>query len=98
MIKGDKVPFKYVPFFWTVQYGKSFRYCGYGANFDECFIRGELNEYSFEVYYGINDRIVAIATMGRDPITARASVLFKDNLMPKLSDLKAGLSIDAIKS
>ena len=64
-------PVKSVPFFWTVQYGVSMRYSGYGADSDNSEIRGNLSERKFAVYYLKGDVVVAVATMKADPIAAK---------------------------
>ncbi|XP_045621987.2 apoptosis-inducing factor 3 isoform X1 [Procambarus clarkii] len=59
-----------VPFFWTVFFGKSLRYTGYGM-YDDVIIGGDLESLSFMAYYCRGDRVVALASLGRDPAAAK---------------------------
>ncbi|CAK8671079.1 unnamed protein product [Clavelina lepadiformis] len=64
-------PIKSVPFFWTVQFGSSIRYTGYGAGFNDVIISGSLDERKFAAYYFKNDVVVAVATIMADPLAAQ---------------------------
>lgn len=76
-----------VPFFWTVQFGVSIRYSGYGANHDDVVIRGNLEEEKFVAYYVKNDVVVAVGTMKSDPLAAKfAEDLFNGKTL-KRSDI-----------
>lgn len=44
----------------------------------------------FVVYYVKNDKVVAVASMQRDPVVSKASELLRLGLMPSPSELKAG--------
>nr|CAG8572824.1 202_t:CDS:2 [Entrophospora candida] len=50
VIKNQK-PFKKLPYFWSAQHGKSFRYAGYASSFDDVIIDGSLDELKFAAYY-----------------------------------------------
>ncbi|CAH1801502.1 unnamed protein product [Owenia fusiformis] len=66
-----------VPFFWTEQYGKSLRYSGYnGPGFDDVIIDGNLDELHFTAYYTKGDKVIAVASMGPDPMTGHAAEMF----------------------
>ena len=65
----DKVvPYGDIPFFWTRNYNKSLAYIGYGADFKEVHITGDVPSRKFLAYY-INDRdqITAVAGMNNGP-------------------------------
>lgn len=66
---GQSVPFKSVPFFWTMFLGKSIRYTGYGK-YDDVIIGGDLDSLSFIAYYCRGEKVVAVASLGRDPAAA----------------------------
>ncbi|KFM77320.1 Apoptosis-inducing factor 3, partial [Stegodyphus mimosarum] len=70
MLGKNKV-FHSVPFFWSAMCGRSFRYAGYGANFEEVIIKGDLEKLQFVAYYCIQSKVVAVATINRDPEAAR---------------------------
>ncbi|XP_064089762.1 apoptosis-inducing factor 3-like isoform X2 [Macrobrachium nipponense] len=71
---GQGVPLRSVPFFWTVFFGKSLRYTGHGK-YDEVIITGDLENLSFMAYYVEGDRVVALATLGKDPAAAKYAEL-----------------------
>lgn len=94
----DLIKFKSVPFFWTMQYGKSLRFVGSTKdNFDDIYIRGTPESFVFEAFFHKNGRIVAVATMGMDPVAAHASLLFASKRMPDLDYLKSDGSLLSIK-
>ncbi|XP_045125782.1 apoptosis-inducing factor 3-like isoform X1 [Portunus trituberculatus] len=66
---GQNVAVKSVPFFWTVLYGKSLRYTGYGK-YDNVIIGGDLENLSFIAYYCRGDKVVSLASLGKDPAAA----------------------------
>ncbi|XP_027239416.2 apoptosis-inducing factor 3 isoform X2 [Penaeus vannamei] len=67
---GKATPVKSVPFFWTVLYGKSLRYTGHGM-YDDILIGGDLENLAFIAYYCKGDRVVALASLGKDPAAAK---------------------------
>jgi len=48
---GKQESFCSIPYFWTVQYGKSLRYCGHALSWDEIVYNGEVEERKFVAYY-----------------------------------------------
>jgi len=93
---GKKIPATSVPFFWTTQYGKSIRYCGHALSFDDIHIEGNLDELKFVGYYIRNDKVLAVVSIGLDPIVSAAAELMHINKMPSGKELKAG-GIDLVK-
>ncbi|CAJ0754009.1 13453_t:CDS:10, partial [Entrophospora sp. SA101] len=71
VIKNQK-PFKKLPYFWSAQHGKSFRYAGYASSFDDVIIDGSLDELKFAAYYARGEKILAVATIGKDPIASHS--------------------------
>ena len=64
-------PLKTVPFFWTMQYGKSIRYAGCAPDgYDDIIYDGDVEEGIFVAFYLKDDVVVAVATLGRDPVAA----------------------------
>lgn len=50
--KEDYIAYDKIPFFWTMQFGKSLRFVGFlGTGYDDLFIRGDLKAYTFEAFY-----------------------------------------------
>ena len=89
-------PYDSVPFFFSLQFGKSIRYAGSThAGYDEIWIDGDPTAetaLSFAAYYLREDKVLAVATMGRDPLTVHCSELMRLNRMPSASIIKAGKS------
>ncbi|XP_068249916.1 apoptosis-inducing factor 3-like isoform X1 [Palaemon carinicauda] len=87
---GQGVPVRSVPFFWSVLYGKSLRYTGHGR-YDEVLISGSLDNLSFIAYYINDDRVVALASLGKDPAAAKyAESLNKGEFLTKSQVLEDG--------
>ncbi|XP_059475365.1 apoptosis-inducing factor 3 isoform X2 [Neocloeon triangulifer] len=64
-------PLDAVPFFWTMLFGKSIRYAGYGHGFEEIHMVGDPSALQFEAYYLKGGEAVAIATLNADPVAAQ---------------------------
>ncbi|KAL7029382.1 hypothetical protein ACKWTF_006216 [Chironomus riparius] len=84
---GIKTELKAVPFFWTMLFGKSFRYAGHGKP-SEIKIVGSLENFKFVAYY-INEvgRVIAASSCGHDPVVAQfaeflsqGKILHKDEI------------------
>lgn len=81
---GKKTDIKSCPFFWTMMAGKSMRFAGYNAGYQEVIIHGEVEEFKFVAYYIKDDKVVGIASMGSDPIAAQfAELLYSDKSINK---------------
>ena len=66
-----------VPFFWTVQFGKSIRYAGYGAGWNSVLVDKNEEEGKFVAVYCKEEEVCAVATLGRDPIAAKFANFIK---------------------
>lgn len=72
---GNETALKAVPYFWTVLFGKSFRYSGYGSP-HETRIIGSLDELKFvAVYFDKDDKVCGMASCQRDPIVSQFAEL-----------------------
>jgi NADPH-dependent 2,4-dienoyl-CoA reductase/sulfur reductase-like enzyme len=88
---GDNVPDK-IPIFWSAL-GAQLRYCGSGGpQFNTVYVDGNPEELKFAAYYAKDDQVVAVATMGVDPLMSQSSELIRIGAMPSLSEIKAGKS------
>ena len=70
--------------------GQQLRYCGVGAGFDDVIIDGDADALKFVAYYVKGDKVVAVASMQRDPVVSKASELLRLGLMPSPAELRAG--------
>eukprot|EP00835_Amoeboradix_gromovi_P002838 NODE_170_length_16226_cov_0.451169.p1 type:complete len:575 gc:universal NODE_170_length_16226_cov_0.451169:7229-5505(-) len=91
-------PYSNVPYFWTVQFGKSLRYCGH-AKPVKTLVQGNINEIinksedpsslKFRAFYADQDgKVGAVASLMWDPVVSHASELFRSNKMPNLNVLE----------
>ncbi|KAK2164938.1 hypothetical protein LSH36_57g03020 [Paralvinella palmiformis] len=64
-----------VPFFWTMILGKGIRYAG------------SLEDYKFVAYYTKGDKVIAVATIGSDPVAAQAAEMFYNKIPFLKSDI-----------
>ncbi|XP_051162893.1 apoptosis-inducing factor 3 isoform X2 [Leptopilina boulardi] len=82
-ICGKETPLNSVPFFWTTLFGKSYRYAGYGRA--ESFkVHGSLEDFKFFAYYFKNDQVIAMSSVGRDPIVADfANLLYEGKILTR---------------
>jgi len=76
-----------IPFFWTVQYGKSLRYTGYGVGFDDIVMVGDVSEGKFAAYYTKGDDVIALATLMMDPLAADVAQRMLDGEVLKKKDI-----------
>lgn len=86
---------QFIPVFWSAQ-GGQLRYCGNTMitdGYDGFHLAGKPDDGKFVGYYGKNDEIVALCSMGMDPYMAKAATLMRESRMPTLSDVKGGTDI-----
>ena len=77
------------PFFWTVLFGKSVRYAGHATSFEEVVIDGDVSSGVWAAFYLRADKVLAVATMGRDPYASQAAELMQAGRMPSAADVRA---------
>uniref|UniRef100_A0A023F2K3 Putative apoptosis-inducing factor 3 n=1 Tax=Triatoma infestans TaxID=30076 RepID=A0A023F2K3_TRIIF len=81
---SQAAPLKSVPFFWTSLFGKSFRYVGHTTSHDDTVIGGNLENLEFACYYCKADQVVAVTTVGVDPLAAQyAEFIYNGNTLHK---------------
>lgn len=68
---GADRPYQALPFFWSNQQGKNFRYAGHASDWDNTNIEGSLDEGDFIVRYYKDDCLIAVLGLGRDQEVAR---------------------------
>ncbi|XP_044739507.1 apoptosis-inducing factor 3-like [Chrysoperla carnea] len=85
---GKVTEVRAIPFFWTVLFGKSIRYAGYGDP-DEIKIEGDLEQIKFFAFHFKGDKVIGMSSCNRDPIVAQyAEYLYQGNHLTKEQVLK----------
>ncbi|KAK8073570.1 Apoptosis-inducing factor 1 [Apiospora phragmitis] len=83
----------FTPIFWSAL-GAQMRYCGNTSNgYDDLILNGNPAEANFVAYYCKGETVVALASMGRDPVMSQAAELMRRGKMPSKSEIKGGLDI-----
>ncbi|MGP4120102.1 FAD-dependent oxidoreductase [Psychrobacter aquimaris] len=86
-----------IPFFWTMQYGKSLHYSGHAATPDNNILFGSPDTLDYIEYYfddvGENTRASAASTLGRDKELVAFSELLRRGHAPTRAQLNAGFNI-----
>lgn len=81
-------PKAFIPIFWSAL-GSQLRYCGNThGGFDDLVLKGEPDKAKFAAYYCKGETIVAVATMGMDPIMSQSSELMRRGKMPSKTEIK----------
>jgi len=93
---GKQTEARSVPYFWTTQYGKSLRYCGHALSFDDLYIDGNLEKLEFVAYYIREGKVVAAASISRDPVVSAIAELLACGKMPSATELKNN-KLDMVK-
>jgi NADPH-dependent 2,4-dienoyl-CoA reductase/sulfur reductase-like enzyme len=71
---GRQEGFDAVPFFWSVHYDVSILYVGHAAKWDKAEIDGQVEARDCRVTYRRGNRVLAVATIGRDAENLRAEL------------------------
>ncbi|WP_201596056.1 FAD-dependent oxidoreductase [Psychrobacter vallis] len=86
-----------IPFFWTMQYGKSLRYSGHAATPDHGILFGSPDTLDYIEYYFADDaderRASAASTLGRDKELVAFSELLRRGHAPTRAQIDAGFDI-----
>jgi NADPH-dependent 2,4-dienoyl-CoA reductase/sulfur reductase-like enzyme/nitrite reductase/ring-hydroxylating ferredoxin subunit len=69
---GLASPFTDVPFFWSTHYGTTVSYTGHADRWDRAELSGSLGDGSATVGYWSDNKLLAVATLGRDQDALRA--------------------------
>lgn len=93
---ASKQPIKakpFIPIFWSAL-GGQLRYCGNVSHgYDDMVLRGEPQNSKFAAFYTAGDKVVAVATMGMDPINSKCAELMRRGNMPGKQDLENGIDV-----
>lgn len=88
-----------VPYFWTGMYGKTVRYCGHGLDVAKLVVDGdssfEAATIKFLVFYADKEgKIVACASIARDPLVSMCAELMHQKRMPDANTLEQAIASD----
>ena len=86
----------FVPVFWSAL-GSQLRYCGNTVGgYDDVIIQGETSGPPFAAFYVRGDDVLAVATMGKDPIMSQSAELMRQGRMLARKDLEKGADVMAV--
>ncbi|KAJ5810587.1 Apoptosis-inducing factor 1 [Penicillium pulvis] len=90
-------PKPFIPIFWSAL-GAQLRYCGNTVNgYDDVVLKGEPENGKFVAYYTSGDVVVAVATMGVDPVMSKSADLMRRGKMPGKKEIVDGLDVLQVK-
>jgi NADPH-dependent 2,4-dienoyl-CoA reductase/sulfur reductase-like enzyme len=73
-ILGAREPFVTVPFFWSMHYDVAIRYVGHAEKWDRIEVSGRIADRSATLAYRMGERVLAVASVGRDRANLEAEV------------------------
>ncbi|EJT72957.1 putidaredoxin reductase [Gaeumannomyces tritici R3-111a-1] len=84
----------FTPIFWSAL-SAQVRYCGntMASGWDDLVIQGNVDEGKWSAFYAKGEDIVAVATMGTDPVMVQSAELLRLGKMPKKSQLEKGFDV-----
>lgn len=83
----------FVPIFWSAL-GAQLRYCGNTPRgYDDIVLHGEPDNAKFVAYYCKGQVVVAVATMGMDPVMSKCAELMRRRNMPLKADIEKGVDV-----
>lgn len=86
----------FTPVFWSALHSQ-LRYCGNTTHgFDDVVIQGNPDENKWAAFYCQGETVVAVATMGMDPVMSKSAQLMRVGRMPSRSELKPGLVLGGL--
>ena len=86
-------PARFTPVFWSAL-GSQLRYCGNTVGgYDDVVVKGQPHEAQFAAFYAKGEEVVAVATMGMDPVMAKCADLMRRGAMVGKKDLEAGKDV-----
>jgi NADPH-dependent 2,4-dienoyl-CoA reductase/sulfur reductase-like enzyme len=74
---GQRVPCKFVPFFWSQHYDVSISYVGHAKRWDRTDVSGSVSGRDCTVALRAGNKTLAVITIGRDAESLRAEVAFE---------------------
>lgn len=93
IVAPTKKPTPFTPVFWSALTAQ-LRYCGNTiGGYDDVVIQGSLDEGKWAAYYTKGETVVAMASMGMDPVMVQSAELMALGKMPSKSKIKGGLDV-----
>jgi len=80
-------PFRQTPFFWSQHYDVQISYVGHASKWDSCQIEGALDKSNACAVYRRTDRIIAVATIGRDHLSLQVEAAMEAGKTADLGSL-----------
>lgn len=80
-------PFRQTPFFWSQHYDVQISYVGHASKWDGCQIEGDLDKSNACAVYRRTDRIIAVATIGRDRLSLQVEAAMEAGKTADLDSL-----------
>lgn len=96
IINPSRKPRFFTPVFWSALHSQ-LRYCGNTTHgYDEVVIQGNPDENKWAAFYCQGETVVAVATMGMDPVMSQSAELISLGKMPTKSELKPGVLLNGL--
>jgi NADPH-dependent 2,4-dienoyl-CoA reductase/sulfur reductase-like enzyme len=94
IINSSVEPQFFTPVFWSAL-GAQMRYTGntMASGFDDVILQGTPEEGKWVAYYTSGDTVVAMASMGMDPVMAQCAQMMQLNKMPGKKAIQDGLDV-----
>jgi len=89
-ILGIGRPFRDVPFFWSQHYDVQISYVGHASAWDRLEITGDLTRGNASAVYRKGNRVMAVATVGRDRVSLAAEAALEQNDLKALEFVLSG--------
>jgi apoptosis-inducing factor 3 len=83
-------PFRQAPFFWSQHYDVQISYVGHASKWDRCQINGDADQSNACAVYRQDDRIIAVATIGRDRLSLQVEAAMEAGKSADLESLFRG--------
>src|SRR5262249_53231941 len=77
-LTGRGAPFRDAPFFWSAHYDLTINYVGHAPSFDRVVVDGDLAGRDAAVHYLPGDKVLAVATLGRDRYSLEMARRFEE--------------------
>ena len=97
IISASHKPKPFIPVFWSAL-GSQLRYCGNTPNgFDDVVVQGKPEEGKWAAFYGLKGEVVAVGSMGMDPVVMQSAELMRRGGLPDLEALREGKDVLSVE-